>query len=194
MKHKILLFLVAVFFVGGSQAVNAQDSMKKVKKDVVKKQKAVRFPDVQKSPTDISYMREGRRGPVTAKVVYSRPYKKGRVVFGELVPYGKVWRTGADEATEITFYKDVHFGGKKVKAGSYAVFTIPNEDSWEVILNTGLHNWGAFGYDAEKDVARVKTKVKNMNDSLENFSIVFNNGNMVMAWDKTMVAVSIEAK
>ena len=85
-----------------------------------KKMEAIKFPGIQKSPTDISYMRDGRQGPVHAKVVYSRPFKNDRVIFGELVPFGKVWRTGADEATEITFYSDVIFGDKEVKAGTYA--------------------------------------------------------------------------
>jgi len=185
MKYKVFLMLVAFVFVGGLGAVNAQDSMEK---------KEVKFASIQKSPTDISYMREGRRGPVTAKVVYSRPYKKDREVFGKLVPYGKVWRTGADEATEITFYKDVMFGGKEVKAGSYAVFTIPNEDSWEVILNSGLHQWGAFTHDAAMDVVKTEAKPEMMDESVENFSIVFSDGKMILAWDKTMVAVPITAK
>ncbi len=182
MKYTIFLLLFAFLFVGGLETVNAQDK------------KQIRFPGIQKSPTDISYMREGRRGPVTAKVVYSRPYKKDREIFGGLVPFGKVWRTGADEATEITFYKDVMFGGKEVKAGSYALFTVPNKDMWEVRLNSDLHQWGSYGYDESKDVAKTMAKVQSMENSLENFTIVFADGNMVLAWDKTMVAVPIKAK
>jgi hypothetical protein len=182
MKYTIFLLLVAFVFVGGLGTASAQDK------------KAIKFPGIQKSPTDISYMRDGRRGPVTAKVVYSRPFKKDREVFGGIVPFGKVWRTGADEATEITFYEDVMFGGKEVKAGSYALFTIPNKDSWDVILNSGLHQWGAFTYDEKMDVARTKAKVAMMDDAVENFSIAFEDGNMILAWDKTMVAVPIKAK
>ena len=106
------------------------------------------------------------------------------MIFGELVPYGKVWRTGADEATEITFYKDVMFGGKEVKAGTYALFTIPNKDSWDIILNKGLHQWGAFTYDDKMDVTRVRAMPKMMDDEVENFSIMFDGGNMIMAWTK----------
>jgi hypothetical protein len=182
MKYTIFLLLAAFIFVGGPAAAQAQDK------------KAIKFPGIQKSPTDISYMREGRRGPVDAKIVYSRPYKKDREIFGGIVPFGKVWRTGADEATEITFYKDVMFGGKEVKAGSYAVFTIPNKDSWDVMLNTGLHQWGAFGYDKKLDVAQVTAKVQMMDEPVENFSIIFDDGKMIMAWDKTMVAVPIKVK
>ncbi len=187
MKYTIFLLLVAFIFVGGLETVNAQGAMKTA-------QKATKFRSIQKSPTDLSYMREGRSGPVTARVIYGRPFKKDREIFGTLVPFGKVWRTGADEASEITFYKDVVFGGKNVKAGTYALYTIPNKDSWDVILNSGLHQWGSFGYDVKKDVARTKAKVKMTDSSIENFSIAFNSGNMVMAWDKTSVAVSIKAK
>lgn len=187
MKYTILLLIFAFIFVGGFEAVNAQD-----KKEETKKQ--ISFPGIQKSPTDISYMREGRRGPVTAKVIYSRPYKKDRVIFGGLVPYGQVWRTGADEATEITFYRDVMFGDKEIKAGTYSIFTVPDKDSWEVRLNSGLHQWGAYSYDDSMDVASVKAKPAMMDEELENFTIVFDDGNMILAWDKTMVAVPIKAK
>lgn len=196
MKYTIFLLLAAFVFVGGLNTVNAQDKMEKMEKKEMSMDKKmdVKFPGVQKSPTDISYMREGRQGPVHAKVVYSRPFKNDRVIFGELVPFGKVWRTGADEATEVTFYSDVMFGGKEVKAGTYALFTIPNKDSWDVILNKGLHQWGAFTYDEKMDVVRTNAKVAMMDEPVENFSIVFNDGNMIMAWDKTMVAVPVKVK
>lgn len=185
MKYTIFLLLAAFVFIGGIGSVNAQDAMAK---------KDVQFPGMQKSPTDISYMREGRRGPVTARVLYGRPFKNDRKIFGELVPYGKVWRTGADEASEITFYKDVMFGDKEVKAGTYALFTIPNEDSWIVILNSDLHQWGAFTYDESKDVVRTTAKVESLSDPLENLAIVFDDENMIMAWDKTKAIVPIKAK
>ena len=187
MKYTVLLLIFAFIFVGGIETVNAQDEKKDTKREI-------RFPGIQKSPTDITYFRDGRRGPVHAKVIYSRPYKKDRVIFGELVPYGKVWRTGADEATEITFYKDVMFGDKEVKAGTYALFTIPNKDSWDVILNSGLHQWGSFSYNDSMDVARTKAKVEMMDNPVENFSIVFDDGNMIFAWDKTMAVVPIKVK
>lgn len=190
MKYTIFLLLATFVFAGGVTTVSAQDAM--MKKD--DKKASVKFAGIQKSPTDISYMRDGRQGPVHAKVVYSRPYKNERVIFGELVPFGKVWRTGADEATEITFYKDVMFGGKEVKAGTYSLFTVPNKDSWEVRLNKGLHQWGNYQYDEKMDVIRVNAKPEMMDDEVENFSITFEDGNMIMGWDKTMVAVPIMVK
>src|SRR5436189_1888840 len=83
-------------------------------------------------------------------VTYGRPYKKGRDIFGGLEKYGKVWRTGADSATHITFKKDGTFGGKAVKAGTYTLFTIPNEKEWTIILNGELKQWGAFAYEQNK--------------------------------------------
>src|SRR6476620_592795 len=84
------------------------------------------------------------------KITYGRPYKKGRDIFGGLEKYGKVWRTGADSATHITFKKDGTFGGKPVKAGTYTLFTIPNEKEWTIILNGELKQWGAFSYEQNK--------------------------------------------
>jgi hypothetical protein len=193
MKYTIFLLLATFVFVGGFATVNAQEAMKKDDK-MEKPKTSVKFPPLQKSPTDIAYLRDGRNGPVYAKVVYSRPFKNNRVVFGELVPFGKVWRTGADEATEITFYKNVMFGDKAVNAGTYALFTIPGKDSWEIILNSGLHQWGAFTYDAKLDVARTSVKPEMMDESLENFGITFSGGNIVMGWDKTMVTVPIKVQ
>ena len=97
------------------------------------------------------------------KVTYGRPYKKGRPVFGSLVPYGKVWRCGADEATTITFAKDGTFGGKAVKAGTYALFVIPTETKWTIILNGNAKQWGAFDYEKNKskDVLQADVPVKN---------------------------------
>src|SRR5258707_15507366 len=84
-------------------------------------------------------------------VTYGRPYKKGREIFGKLEPFGKVYRCGADEATQITFDKDVTFGDKPVKAGTYALFVIPEEKQWTIILNSKLGQWGAYDYDKNKD-------------------------------------------
>src|SRR5687767_12104197 len=93
------------------------------------------------------------------KVDYGQPSKKGRVIFGELEPYGKVWRAGANKATQITFANDGTFGGLPVKAGTYTLFAIPNEKEWTIILNSQLDQWGAFGYDKVKDKDVLKVNV-----------------------------------
>ncbi|MDH7445011.1 DUF2911 domain-containing protein [Aquimarina sp. 2201CG14-23] len=153
---------------------------------------AQKFAGMQKSPTDISYAKADRNSKPEIKVVYSRPQKKGRTIFGELVPYGKVWRTGADEATEIKLFKDMKLGDGTVKAGTYSLYTIPGEKEWTVILNSDLDAWGAYSYDKSKDVARIKvTPAKGK--ELEAFSIAFKKVDkgyhMVLGWDTTMIEV-----
>ncbi len=151
------------------------------------------FPGLDKSPVDISaYPRRGADRVI--KVVYSRPQKNDRVVFGgELVPYGKVWRTGANEATEITFYKEVKLGGTTVKAGTYSLFTIPEKDSWTIILNSDLNQWGAYAYKESADVLRHTVPAQKTASPVEAFAIIFEKtdqgADMLMAWDDTMVRV-----
>jgi hypothetical protein len=130
------------------------------------------------------------------KIVYGRPQKKGRVIFGELEPYGKVWRTGANEATEIKFYQDVSLDGKSIKAGTYTLFTIPEKDKWTIILNSELDQWGAYMYKKEKDVLRLDIKTNKPENVVEAFSILINetdNGaNMIMAWDDVRIDIPIK--
>lgn len=128
------------------------------------------------------------------KVAYGQPSKKGREIFGALVPYDKVWRTGANEATEITFKKDVTFGGAKVKAGTYSVFTIPGETEWTVILNSELKQWGSYNYDKikDKDVASVKAKVQKGKDVVEALTISTDDKSFTIAWDKVSVSVPLK--
>lgn len=125
------------------------------------------------------------------KVTYGRPYKKGRAIFGGLVPYDQVWRTGANEATEITFAKDGTFGGQPVKAGTYSLFTIPTEKEWTIILNSALKQWGSFGYDKikDKDVLKVKVPAGKAPSETEQFTITLPANSLVLTWDKTQVTV-----
>ena len=128
-------------------------------------------------------------------VTYGRPYKKGRVIFGELEKYGKVWRVGADEATTIKFSKDVNFGGTAVKAGTYTLFAIPGEKEWSLILNTQLGQWGAYSYEKskDKDIATVKVTPQQLDLPVEQLTIRFiESGAMVIEWDTTRVLVSIQ--
>jgi hypothetical protein len=126
-------------------------------------------------------------------VRYGRPYKKGREIFGALIPYGKVYRCGADSATTITFDKDAVFGGKPVKAGTYTLFVIPNEQSWTIILNSQLGQWGAFDYEKykDKDVLHVDAPVKKLPDPVEQLTIILPPNEMVIEWDKVQVSVPI---
>lgn len=134
-------------------------------------------------------------GEVT--IDYSRPATKGRTIFGDLVPYGKVWRTGANATTKITFSSDVKFGGKEVKAGTYGLFTIPGKTSWEVMLSKDL-NLGAnvADYKQENEVARVQVKPTTLSYKVETFTvnmadIMPSSATLEIMWDKTRVGVPI---
>ncbi len=105
------------------------------------------------------------------EIVYCRPHSKNRQVFGDLVPNGKLWRTGANEATLITFTDAVEIDGKKIDSGTYALYTIPNEESWEVIINKGIKNWGTEGYKESEDILRIKTEPVKNKMNLETFTI-----------------------
>lgn len=159
---------------------------------------AQEFAKMDKSPMDIAMLRGQDKAPLV-RVIYSRPAKNERKIFGteadsSLVPYDKVWRTGANESTEVKLYKDMMIGDKKVEAGTYTLFTIPGEKEWTVILNKDTDTWGAYGYKEERDQVRIKTPTRKMSTSLEDFSMAFepeeNGGNdLLMGWDDTYVKV-----
>lgn len=131
---------------------------------------------------------------------YSRPGVKGRKVFGELVPYGKVWRAGANSATKITFEQNVNFGGKDLMAGTYGLFIVPTEKEWKVILNKDSQQWGAYTYDEKLNVVEVTVPVQKLSEKQEWFEISLNpidvhSTDLVFKWDTTKVAVTVkEAK
>jgi hypothetical protein len=127
-------------------------------------------------------------------VTYGRPYKKGREIFGKLEAYGKVYRCGADEATQITFDKDVTFGDKPVKAGTYTLFVIPEEKQWTIILNGQLKQWGAYDYDKnkDKDVLQTVVPVKMLSAPVEQLTITRPAAGLTIAWDKTEVTVPVK--
>lgn len=130
----------------------------------------------------------------SVSVTYGQPSKNGREIFGSLEKFGQVWRTGANKATIVEFKKDVDFGGKKVKAGKYALFTIPNEREWTVILNSAWDQFGAFSYEKNKDknVAEVKVPVKNLSEVVEKLEIKPTETSLSIAWDKTSVSVPLK--
>jgi len=138
-----------------------------------------------------------RVGLTDIEVVYSRPGVKGRDIFGGIVPYGKVWRTGANAATKITFSAPVKLNGIDIPAGSYALFTIPGADEWTVIINKGAQQWGAFQYDEKADVARFKVKPLPIAEAIETFTIEFNrirdeSAVLNLIWAHTVVPINVE--
>jgi hypothetical protein len=158
---------------------------------------AQKFPGIDPSPADIAYFRpDGRNADPVIKVIYGRPSKKGRTMLGGVEPYGKVWRTGANETTEIKLFKDVTFGDKLIKAGTYSLFTIPDKTEWTIIFNTKLDTWGAYTYDEKADVARIKVPAGKTDSEVETFSIMFDGTGdkaaMILAWENTLVRVPVK--
>jgi hypothetical protein len=139
-----------------------------------------------------------RVGITDVSVEYSRPSMRGRKIFGGLVPYGEVWRTGANNATKITFSTDVKLGGADVAAGTYALFTIPGESEWTVILNNVTGQWGSYAYNPDNDVARITAKPATVAAPVETFSIGVSNlsaegsATLYLLWENTRVPVKIE--
>lgn len=147
--------------------------------------------DPRPSPMAVATLKEG---DAYVKVVYCQPHLKGRKMIGDKEPFGKVWRLGANEATEITLTEGITVAGKELSAGTYSMFAIPNEDQWTLIFNSGLGQWGAYSYDESLDVLRVDAPVKKADKSYEPFTIWFSEdgSSMNMAWGETMVAVPIK--
>lgn len=132
------------------------------------------------------------------KLTYSQPHKKGREIFGKLVPYGKVWRTGANEATELTITKNIQVNGTLLKAGTYSLFTIPNEDEWTVIINSDVGLWGSYNYNESRDVMRFKVPTGKIAENIvyEAFTIQLEQRNdvadLLILWDKTRISIPIK--
>ncbi len=163
-----------------------------------------KLPPVDKSPMDMSYYPNGYpvlkiqdkpTDPLVARVIYSRPQKNGRVVFGDLLEYGKVWRMGANEATEIEFYQNVKFNNTKIKKGRYTMYCIPYADKWTIIINKETDTWGSFKYDSKKDIAKMDIPVQKQTEITEAFAMAFEKSatgiTLVIAWDDVKVSVPI---
>ncbi len=134
----------------------------------------------------------------TIEVKYSRPAAKGRKVFGDLVPMNKLWRTGANSATVISFTDVVEINGKKIDTGSYALYTIPGTETWDIIINKGYKNSGIVGYKESDDVLRFKVETQKLRDKLESFTMQFadvmpESCELQIMWEKTSVAIPIKA-
>jgi tetratricopeptide (TPR) repeat protein len=154
--------------------------------------KKIDFP--QASPT-ASFKQ--RVGVTDVSVEYARPGMHERKIFGGLLPYGQIWRTGANAATKLTFSTDVKLGGTAVPAGSYALFTIPGETEWTVILSKVTEEWGSYSYNQKDDQARIKVKPVALAEPLDTMTIAVQDihsgkANLVIAWEKTQVPIEID--
>ena len=177
MKNSILTVTVFVFTLISSLELAAQE-----------------FKSLDKSPMDMTAFPSSYKiSDKIVKVIYSRPQLKGRDLV-KLAPPEKIWRTGANEATEITFYKDVIFGGKPLNAGTYSLFTIPSLDGdWTVIINRAKNLWGSYYYKQDQDVIRVSGKASKIEENIEALSMTFEEDmTLKIGWGNTVVSVSIE--
>lgn len=163
-----------------------------------------KLPLLDKSPMDMTYYpqdypvlktQDKVTEPPLARAIYSRPQKNGRTVFGELVEYGTIWRLGANEATEIEFFREVKVAGKKLAKGRYTMYAIPTATQWTIIFNKDTDTWGAFKYDEKKDVLRVSVPVQKQTEIAEAFTMEFlrnsNGTDLLIAWDDAGVRVPI---
>ena len=161
-----------------------------------------KYPVPDKSPMDMCYypsnypilkIQNKTAEPPVCRIVYSRPYKNGRTVYGELVEFGKIWRLGANEATEIELFRDAKIGNSKLKKGRYSMYAIPLKEKWTIIINKDTDTWGAFQYDEKKDVLRLDVKPQTVSSPAEAFTMYFdkvnNMVNLVIAWDNVQTYV-----
>ena len=130
------------------------------------------------------------------KITYSQPQKRGREIFGKLVPFDQVWRTGANEATELTTTKNIQINGTLLKAGTYSLFTIPQKDSWTIIINSEVGLWGAYNYNSKLDVMRFNIPPSTSDTVYESFTIQFDHRNevadLLLYWDRTKISIPIK--
>jgi len=170
--------------------VNAQDDDK-----VNFSKQELKFSKVDASPMDLALYRD-KDDAAVARVIYSRPQKRERQVFGKLVPYGEVWRTGANEATELTLYKDMKVADATVKAGTYTLYSIPGEKEWTVILNNKTNTWGSYEYTDKEDKVRIKVPVRQAPNTIESLSMAFQESrkgaDLLIGWDDSYVKVPFE--
>jgi hypothetical protein len=146
----------------------------------------------QDKPSSPQATVEGKLGAAKVKIVYCQPAARGRKIMGGLVPYGEVWRTGANDATTIEFDKAVKIEGKDLAAGKYSLFTIPGEEEWTIIINKDAKQWGAFKYKQESDVLRVTVKPTKTASSVEAFTIGLGKDEVKLSWENTAVAFKVK--
>ena len=183
------IFLIAVMSLGtlGTSALYAQNSS-----ETTQDNDGPNFSKLDVSPLDAILFRDENKKPM-ARVLYSRPQTRDREIFGTLVPYGEIWRTGANEANELTLYQDMMVGGKRIKKGTYSLFTIPEENKWTIVLNNSTNLWGAYDYHVEQDAARIEVPVRKSKTPIEALSMAFepieDGAQLSIGWDDRYVQV-----
>ena len=196
-------FIGCIFFVACTNTEKKPDQTEKIADTLVHTPPANPYATIDVSPMDISYfpanysqrkMTHDISTPPIMRVIYSRPHRGGRIIFGNIVKYGERWRLGANEASEIEFFQNVTIQDKKVNAGRYVIYCIPNQDKWTIILNSDLDTWG-LKIDSTKDLMQFDIPIKKASADFEYFTMVFqpisNGAELVMAWDDTEARLPI---
>ncbi|MEZ5041166.1 MAG: DUF2911 domain-containing protein [Saprospiraceae bacterium] len=184
---KVSLAIGLLFFA--LQLVIAQDVMVRPNSKQLSRKEVAE----KKSPMSASFM---KKGDAYARVVYNQPHLRGRNMLGDKEPFGKVWRLGANESTELFITADLEIGGKTLSKGAYSVFAIPEADKWTLIFNSDLGQWGGYSYNAEKDVLRVDVPTQKTDDPFEAFTIWFSEDGSAlnMAWGTTHISAPVAFK
>ena len=206
-KQYLTLFLLPFFVIACEQKQKEEPVDQTVKiPDTLINQKpeiaANTYASVDVSPMDMSYfpvdypkIKMAKTPPPVARVIYSRPHLQRRALFNGILKYDEPWRLGANEASELTFYKPVTIQGKKIKAGRYIIYGIPHVDTWTIILNSNIDTWG-LKQDSTKDIGRFEIPVSTNGTSLEYFTMVFEKAdtgaNLVIAWADVVAKLPIK--
>lgn len=191
MKKIVWSIVVGVFAL----TVNAQE-FSKIDKSIMD---ASYFPDNAPKRAFIKDKTKQMEAEPKIRILYSRPLKKGRTIFGDVVKFNEAWRIGANESTEILFLTDVVFGGTEVKAGRYTLIAIPTEKEWTIKLNSVNDGWGNYSYDSAFDVASVTVPTAMSANEIEALSIVMyektkNVVHIKIGWDKTTAEIPVTLK
>lgn len=197
------LFLTIILFSCGGKEQNTSNESAGKPGNLTTQQSVNPYAVIDISPMDMSYfpvnysqrkMTHDITTPPVMRVIYSRPHKQGRVIFGDLLKYGEPWRLGANEASEIEFFQNVTIQGKKVNPGRFIIYCIPFEDRWTIILNSDIYTWG-LKIDSTKDLMKFDIPVKKAPVNFENFTMVFQpisaGAELVMDWDDTEARLPI---
>jgi hypothetical protein len=202
MKYLLVWLLLTSLIACNEQPAPASPRPKLIPKDsIVKGELANPYAGVDVSPMDMSYLPADypkmtvKRPIPVARVIYSRPHKQGRKIFGSLVKYGELWRLGANEATEIEFFIPVTIQNTKVAKGKYIIYCVPDSNQWTIVLNSNLYSWG-LTLDPSMDLHRFVIPAKVKNQSVEYFSMIFQStatgADLVMAWDNVEARLPLQ--
>jgi hypothetical protein len=206
-RQQLIILTLAIFFFSCKEKEKQQVTKTDIAKDTARHintdTATNTYAGVDISPMDMSYyppdypklkMTDNIIAPPVMRVIYSRPHLQGRELFHDILNFGERWRLGANEATEIDFYRDVSVQGKKIKAGRYVLYCILGPGKWTIVLNSNIDSWG-LKQDTTKDIQHFEIPVTHENPVLEYFTMVFEKtstgADLIMAWDDVVAKLPV---